>query len=81
MNNEYDNEATLAEMDQLAKEAGDWRDHLPYEKACNYDSDPDIQSLYIGHVTDCQFCQELVATFGSGPRDTAGDHIGFSSGK
>ena len=35
----------LADMRALAEVAGDWREHLPYEAACDYDSDPAIRHV------------------------------------
>ena len=67
MNDKIDAEKLLAEMNQIAKDAGDWREHIPYEAACTFTSNADIHSIYVGHVSDCEICQELVALFSSGP--------------
>lgn len=67
MNDKTDAKELLTEMDQIAKNAGDWRDHIPYEAACTFTSNSDIHSMYVRHVSDCEYCQELVELFGSGP--------------
>ena len=66
MNDRIDVEELLAEMDQIAKDAGNWRGHIPYEAACTFTSNADIHGIYLEHVSDCEYCQELVALFGSG---------------
>jgi hypothetical protein len=66
MNDKIDAEELLAEMGQIAKDAGNWRDHMPYEAACTFTANADIHRIYARHVSDCEYCQELVALFGSG---------------
>ena len=73
MCDEIDIEEFLAEMDQIAAEAGDWRDHLPYEAACAYEYDANIRRLFMEHVSGCQYCQELVALFSLAPRNRVED--------
>ncbi|HNP65384.1 MAG TPA: hypothetical protein PKH39_15720 [Woeseiaceae bacterium] len=73
MRDEIDIEEFLADLDQIAAEAGDWRDHLPYEAACAFEYDANIRSLYVEHVSGCQYCQELVALFGLAPSDRVED--------
>jgi hypothetical protein len=57
-----DKEALLADMEALANEAGDWRDHLPYEVALDYHEKPKIQAIYKPHVDSCIYCQRLIDT-------------------
>ena len=73
MNDKIDAEKLLAEMNQIAKDAGDWREHIPYEAACTFTSNADIHRIYVGHVSDCEYCQELVVLFGSVPRNPEKD--------
>ncbi len=38
-----DDDVVLAEMEALANEAGDWRDHLPFEAALHFQEDPKVR--------------------------------------
>ncbi len=60
---EIDKDEFLAGVAQLSEEEGDWRDHLPYEAACEYRSDPDIRVIYVEHVDACAYCQDLIELF------------------
>lgn len=53
-------EAILAEMADLAEEAGDWREHLPYGAAVAYFQDPDVQGQYATHVSECSYCRKMI---------------------
>ena len=39
----------LAEMDKLAEEASDWRDHLPYEALLEIHRRDDVRVIYDEH--------------------------------
>jgi len=47
---------------ELANEAGDWRDHLPYKAALNFHEDERVRGQYETHVNDCAYCKELIET-------------------
>ena len=53
-------DALLQQMGELAEEAGDWQEHLPYEVAEQYLEDRRYQQLFASHVDDCSYCQRLV---------------------
>ena len=55
----------LAGVDELDKEAGDWRQHLPYEAARQYRTNPAMRAKYSEHANSCPYCQELIKVFGS----------------
>lgn len=59
---EPDDKAILEEMSALMEEAGNGRDHLPYDAALNYHESSDIRSSYQEHVDNCTYCQRLVDT-------------------
>ncbi len=61
-----DEEMILAEMDMLAKDAGDWRTHLPYEAALHFNEQTRIREAYQSHVDNCEYCQRLIETLQSG---------------
>ncbi len=63
----FDEDAVLAVMEALAKEAGDWRKHLPHPALCDYSRDAHIRHLYQDHVMGCRLCQELIDIYGRGP--------------
>ena len=50
----------LQQMGELAEEARDWQEHLPYEVAEQYLEDRRYQQLFGSHVDDCSYCQRLV---------------------
>lgn len=56
----FDEALVLEDMDILAEEAGDWREHIPYNAARCYDDDPDIAAQYAPHVDQCGYCQRLI---------------------
>ena len=49
-----------ARMSTLAKEAGDWREHLPYEAAVRFVGEARFQEMYGPHVEACRYCRRLV---------------------
>jgi hypothetical protein len=53
----------LAEMDKLAEEAGDWKNHLPYEALVEFDVRADVRETYGEDTTMCKCCQELISLF------------------
>ena len=53
-------EELLNRMSSLADEAGDWRDHLPYEAAVRYVEDDRFKAMYGSHVDACGYCRRLV---------------------
>ena len=55
----------LAEMDKLAEEAGDWKNHLSYEALVEFDVRADVREFYVEHATMCKYCQELISLFSS----------------
>jgi len=57
-----DKEAILADMDAIADEIGDWKDHIPYEAAIEIYSDDAVREMYSEHLDGCQYCQEMVET-------------------
>lgn len=57
-----DKEAILADMDAIADEMGDWKDHVPYEAAIEFYSDDAIREMYSDHLDGCQYCQEMLET-------------------
>lgn len=57
-----DDEIILADMAALAAEAGDWRDHLPYEAAVAFHEDSTIHTQFSAHVDKCTYCQKLIDT-------------------
>jgi len=52
----------LKEVDELQEEAGDWRDHLPYEALVGFHRDSAIRERFKDHFTACAYCQELAET-------------------
>lgn len=54
--------ALLQEMDRVAGECDDWKNHLPYLIAESYYEDDTARSLYEGHVNSCEYCKELLQT-------------------
>ena len=53
-------ESLLEHMTELADQAGDWRDHLPYAAALGYLEDSEYRDRYGSHVDDCRYCQQLI---------------------
>ena len=53
----------LAGVAELAKEAGDWRPHLPSEAASLYLKQRAIRVRYQHHVKNCAYCRALIAIF------------------
>lgn len=47
-------------MSDLAKQAGDWTDHLPFEVAVAYLDSTEFQRDYGPHVDDCRYCSDLI---------------------
>lgn len=50
----------LEQMGELAQEAGDWHDHLPYEAAERYLEDHRYRQMFSSHVDNCSYCRRLV---------------------
>jgi len=61
---DIDTDEFLAEVDALAEEAGDWRQHLPYEAEVEYRTNAAVQFKYSKHADSCWYCQELIELFG-----------------
>ncbi len=55
-------ESFLKSVEALAAEAGDWREHLPYDALIGYRHDAAIRARFKAHFTACPYCQELEAT-------------------
>ncbi len=55
-----DDDAVLADMKALANEAGDWRDHLPFEAALHFQDDSKVREACKIHVDSCKYCQRLI---------------------
>lgn len=55
-------ESFLKSVEALAAEAGDWRDHLPYDALIGYRHVAAIRERFEDHFTACKYCQELEAT-------------------
>lgn len=66
LNDEAFIELFLKGMDELEKEAGDWRDHLPYEALVGYHRDNAIREQFKDHFAGCAYCQELAETLSPG---------------
>jgi hypothetical protein len=62
LNDEAFIELFLKGVNELAEEAGDWRDHLPYEALVGYYRDSTIRERFRDHFTACAYCQELAET-------------------
>ena len=56
----------LKGVDELEEEAGDWRDHLPYEALVGYHRDNVVRERFKDHFTACAYCQELAETLSPG---------------
>jgi hypothetical protein len=50
----------LREMDELAAEIGDWRDHLPFDVACSYYDSAKARAPFQQHVNGCNYCKRLL---------------------
>ena len=61
---DIDKDEFLAGVAKLAEEAGDWRDHLPYEAFRYFNQRDDIRAQFGSHVDSCKYCQELIEVFG-----------------
>ena len=55
-----DMDELLQQMGELADEAGDWHDHLPYEAAEQYLENYRYRQMFGHHVDDCSYCKRLV---------------------
>ncbi len=55
-----DNDIVFAELEALVNEAGDWRDHPPYEVALHFHEEPKIGEPYQTHIDNCEYCQCLI---------------------
>ena len=61
---DIDTDEFLAGVSKLAEEAGDWRDHLPYEAFRYFNQREDIRAQFGEHVESCKYCQELIEVIG-----------------
>ena len=61
---DIDKDEFLAGVAKLAEEAGDWRDHLPYEAFRYFNQRDDIRAQFGSHVDSCKYCRELIEVFG-----------------
>lgn len=52
----------LEDMAALVEEAGDWREHVPYDAALNYHESDDVRSMWREHVDSCSYCQRMIDT-------------------
>lgn len=48
------------DMRMLDREIGDWREHVPFEVALDYYSDPSLMRTHSAHVDNCSYCQDLL---------------------
>ncbi len=53
----------LADMAKLAEEAGDWKDHIPYQAAIDFDEREDVRTSWKKHVDACAYCREAIEVF------------------
>ena len=63
MGTRIDMQITLAEMARLAVEAGDWRNHPPFDAFLNWHTDEAVRREFIDHVQGCPFCLEGIEMF------------------
>jgi len=61
---DIDKEEFLAGVAELAEEAGDWRNHLPYEALRQFNRSNSIRADFGAHVDSCKWCQELIELLG-----------------
>lgn len=52
----------LRSVEKIAEEAGDWRDHLPYDAVLAFHGDDAVREKFKDHVDSCAYCQELIDT-------------------
>ena len=64
---ELDTDEIPACMAKLAEEAGDPREHLPYEALLDFNQQDDVKGQFGEQVDSCKFCQELIKIFGVPP--------------
>jgi hypothetical protein len=50
MSTRIDMQIALAEMARLAVEAGDWRNHPPFDAILNWHTDVSVRREFIDHV-------------------------------
>ena len=63
MGTRIDMQNALAEMARLAVEAGDWRNHPPFDAILNWHTDEAVRRQFIDHVQGCRFCLEKIEMF------------------
>jgi len=66
---DIDVEAILADLAELDRECGDWREHIGFEAACTYKPDKSIRDLYAPHATGCAYCQEMIELYSGNSND------------
>ena len=57
---ELDSDEILACMAKLAEEAGDSREHLPYEALLHFNQQDDVRGQFGEQVDSCKLCQEPI---------------------
>ena len=57
---ELDTDETLACMAKLAEEAGDSREHLPYEALLHFNQQDVVRSQFGEQADPCKRCRELI---------------------
>ena len=57
---ELDSDEILACMAKLAEEAGDSREHLPYEALLHFKQQDDVRGQFGEQVDSCKLCQEPI---------------------
>ena len=60
---ELDTDEIPACMAKLAEEAGDPREHLPYEALLDFNQQDDVKGQFGEQVDSCKLCQELILIF------------------
>jgi hypothetical protein len=63
MRTRIDMQNALAEMARLAVEAGDWRNHPPFDSILNWHTDETVRRESTDHVQGCRFCLEGIEMF------------------
>ena len=61
-------ELALKYMEELDEQAGDWRNHLPYEALLCYSDGSAVREQYKDHFNRCAFCQEAMKTMNPGDK-------------
>ena len=56
----FDETTALAAIEAMAKEAGDWRGHIPYAATRSYRDNADIRERYEPHLDRCILCRRMI---------------------